>query len=217
MVARAWPAARVDVRRLGAGRRHLAHRRALLRRAGDRLSQRRRRLPLPAARLRARRSRSCSAGRAFRSSPPGPSRCSRSSSATTCSRCCRWARRAWGSAVYALAAVVVLWWVNSRGIRGGRLDAELAHGARGRRAAADRRGGIVAGLGQRRRRLRAVAQAATASLGPASFGLAMVFVLLPTAAGTRPPTSAPSSRTADATWCARWCCRSSSSRCSTCW
>jgi len=84
---------------------------------------------------------------------------------------------AWGSAIYALAAVAVLWWVNSRGLKAGA-------SAQSWLTAVEVSGLlliVVAALwlasGQGAAPV-AVVEAATTTPGPQAFGLAMVFVLL---------------------------------------
>ena len=105
--------------------------RAVLRRARERVSARRRRLPLPHARVRPATRASSMHGRARRSSIRARSRCSRSCSATI------WRasfRSVSGGAAWALAIVVALTCVNIVGPACVGARAERADGARGARA-----------------------------------------------------------------------------------
>ena len=132
---------------------------------------------------------SCSRGRASRSSPPARSRCSRSCSATTCSSCCRSGRTARRC--------------TRRAVVGAHVGQPARHprrrGAQSWLTALEVGGLlliVVAGLlparrGRRRRRAGSADAPAPAPASPAS-AWRWCSCCSPTAAGTRPPTSAPS-------------------------
>jgi APA family basic amino acid/polyamine antiporter len=88
--------------------------------------------------------------------------------------------RPWGSALYALAAIAVLWWVNARGLKAAASTQSVLTAIEVAGLLLVVVGGVwlATNAGSPSVAAPAAAQAATGNPGLASFGMAMVFVLL---------------------------------------